>query len=208
VYAPAVGHGRRSVTKVEAAGFEPAFSCSRSTRPLRTGPRPDIWATAQVAKAREPSRVYHSATGSITLAAIPEGVEPSRPSGHELLKQQFVCSCRRLRCSQERPAGIEPAHPAWQTGRLPLHHRRFGGLPSCQRPSRTVGPEGLEPSLHWVRARYAAANTLVPSCSRAGGTRTPPVITPTAKPSSFASDSGTRRTRTVTCGLKRPRCCR
>ena len=24
--------------------------------------------------------------------------------------------------SQEHPAGVEPAHPAWQAGRLPLHH--------------------------------------------------------------------------------------
>jgi hypothetical protein len=30
--------------------------------------------------------------------------------------------------------------------------------------SRRVGPEGLEPSPAWLRARCAAANTLVPSC--------------------------------------------
>src|SRR5262249_40119958 len=52
--------------------------------------------------------------------------------------------------SKEHPAGIEPARPAWRAGRLPLHH-------GC-----TVGPEGLEPSPPWLRARYAAANTWIP----------------------------------------------
>ena len=51
----------------------------------------------------------------------------------------------------EHPAGIEPALPAWRAGRLPLHH-------GC-----TVGPEGLEPSPRWLRARDAAANTWIPS---------------------------------------------
>ncbi|SRR6266542_4815655 len=33
----------------------------------------------------------------------------------------FVRSCRRARLP-EHPAGVEPAHPAWRAGRLPLHH--------------------------------------------------------------------------------------
>src|SRR5262249_3859814 len=36
---------------------------------------------------------------------------------------QFVWSCHGAQ-SPERPAGIEPAHPAWRAGRLPLHHGR------------------------------------------------------------------------------------
>src|SRR5262249_10090728 len=30
--------------------------------------------------------------------------------------------------------------------------------------SHSVGPEGLEPSPTWLRARHAAANTLIPFC--------------------------------------------
>ncbi len=55
----------------------------------------------------------------------------------------------------EHPAGIEPAHPAWRAGRLPLHH-------GCKTLRSQVGPEGLEPSPRWLRARYAAANTWIP----------------------------------------------
>ena len=40
--------------------------------------------------------------------------------------------------------------------------------PRCQRANRTVGPEGLEPSRRWLRARNAAANTLVPSVGPEG----------------------------------------
>ena len=57
--------------------------------------------------------------------------------------------------SKEHPAGIEPARPAWRAGRLPLHH-------GCNTLRPQVGPEGLEPSPRWLRARYAAANTWIP----------------------------------------------
>jgi hypothetical protein len=62
---------------------------------------------------------------------------------------------------EEHPAGVEPALPPWQGSRLPLQH-------GCSCPDRIVkervqrGPEGLEPSPAWLRARYAAANTLIP----------------------------------------------
>ena len=39
------------------------------------------------------------------------------------LRALFVGSCRWAR-SPERPAGVEPALPPWQGGRLPLHHGR------------------------------------------------------------------------------------
>src|SRR5947209_13653670 len=52
----------------------------------------------------------------------------------------FVSSKRRAR-SPEHPAGVEPAHPAWEAGRLPLHHGCLCHSPGCQRtlPSEPVG---------------------------------------------------------------------
>jgi hypothetical protein len=88
----------------------------------------------------------------------------------------------------KRPAGVEPALPPWQGSRLPLHHGRVESLVELSKirapggtrthvaalrvrsPRRwttsafiqSVGPEGLEPSPTWLRARHAAANTLIP----------------------------------------------
>ena len=94
---------------------------------------------------------------------------------------------------QERPAGIEPALPPWQGSRLPLHHGRLSVTtklsnsestgPDSNRRHRitgaeswplddqylSVGPEGLEPSPAWLRARDAATSTLVLSFSWRGG---------------------------------------
>ena len=81
----------------------------------------------------------------------------------------------RLSNVLEHPAGVEPARPTWQAGRLPLHHGCVAGLPFRARsrarngkPVTSVGPEGLEPSRRWLRARNAAANTLVPSVGPEG----------------------------------------
>jgi hypothetical protein len=92
----------------------------------------------------------------------------------------------------KRPAGVEPALPPWQGSRLPLHHgrrnpgriakdqstgwdsnprHRITGAESsplddqCLSIDRVslVGPEGLEPSPTWLRARHAASNTLIPN---------------------------------------------
>src|SRR5262245_31881049 len=86
---------------------------------------------------------------------------------------------------RERPAGIEPALPPWQGSRLPLHHGRFSSTTKLSRSESTgpdsnrriritgaeswplddqclsVGPEGLEPSPAWLRARDAATSTLI-----------------------------------------------
>ena len=84
---------------------------------------------------------------------------------------------------KKHPAGVEPALPPWQGSRLPLHHgcvwlnklskiRRAG---VHRRDFHSVGSEGLEPSPIWLRARHAAASTLIPYCfvfSRRGGNRT------------------------------------
>ncbi len=92
---------------------------------------------------------------------------------------------RRLR---KRPAGVEPAHPPWQSSTLPLHHGRIESLvelskirapggtrthvaalrvrsPRRWTTSATIrmGPEGLEPSPTWLRARRSATRALVPS---------------------------------------------
>ena len=99
----------------------------------------------------------------------------------------------------ECPAGIEPAHPPWQGGRLPLHHGHLRRPHIVKEPrapggSRThvaalrgrslrrwttsaripMGPEGLEPSLNRLRAGRSAARTSVPigAPSRPGRSRT------------------------------------
>jgi hypothetical protein len=110
-----------------------------------------------------------------------------------------------IRRSSKRPAGVEPALPPWQGSRLPLHHGRDLEMLNCQRTKSTgpesnrrcrvtsaeslplndqclpisVGPEGLEPSPTWLRARHAAASTLIPffvfccfALSWRGGNRT------------------------------------
>ncbi len=59
-------HGSRKgvgeTPEVGTAGFEPAFSCVRGTRPFRAGPRPEL-VTVQVAQAGQLWCVYLSATG-------------------------------------------------------------------------------------------------------------------------------------------------
>lgn len=39
-----------------------------------------------------------------------------------------------------RPAGIEPTHPAWQAGRLPLHHGRSARIGSAKWAGRRSNP--------------------------------------------------------------------
>ena len=60
-----------------------------------------------------------------------------------------------------------------QRNRSPPHHLTTSP-PHYHTTFFPVGPEGLEPSRHGLRDRYAAASTLVPpvNVSRVGGTRT------------------------------------
>ena len=88
------------------------------------------------------------------------------------------------------PAGVEPTLPPWRGGRQPLHHGHDG--PRKPEPSQSIGwdsnprrritgavslplddqchirfvtamgPEGLEPSPAWLRARCSAARAMVP----------------------------------------------
>ena len=60
-------------------------------------------------------------------------------------------NCQR----SEHRVGLEPTSPHYECGIL------AAGLPV---PFIQVGPEGLEPSPTWLRARHAASNTLIP-CS-------------------------------------------
>jgi hypothetical protein len=73
-----------------------------------------------------------------------------------------------------------------------------------------VGPEGLEPSPTWLRARHAAANTLIPSFRYAAAAsllhrildirwRLPLVA--------FVAKIGVGRTRTLTLQIKSLLCC-
>ena len=71
----------------------------------------------------------------------------------------------RSRC-QVWMAGFEPAFSGSRSRRIEP------GSPTsrCTRPSPLaplqVGPEGLEPSPRWLRARHAAANTWIPQSAR------------------------------------------
>src|SRR5262249_54748411 len=97
----------------------------------------------------------------------------------------------RVASSDKCPAGVEPARPPWQGGRLPLHHghdhrRRIVKEPRAPGGTRThvaalrgrslrrwttsacvtIGPEGLEPSPNRFRAGRSAARTSLPTCLR------------------------------------------
>src|SRR6185437_14099699 len=105
---------------------------------------------------------------------------------------------RVLSFADKCPAGVEPARPPWQGGRLPLHHGhdrrpRIVKEPRAPGGSRThvaalrgrslrrwttsaripMGPEGLEPSPNRLRAGRSAARTSVPmgALSRPGRSR-------------------------------------
>jgi len=56
-----------------------------------------------------------------------------------------ACVTTKLSNSKEHRAGLEPAYPHYGCGVL----------------AARVGPEGLEPSPTWLRARDAATSTLV-----------------------------------------------
>ena len=73
----------------------------------------------------------------------------------------------------------------------------------------SVGPEGLEPSPGGLRVRCAAASTLIP-ISRRGGSRTLDLtlIRGLLSPLSYAPANRAGGTRTHTCRIKSPVCCR
>ena len=139
---------------------------------------------------------------------------------------------------QERPAGVEPALPPWQGGRLPLHHGRVDGVPNCQRtkstgrdsnPRRRItgavssplddqcivcqwDQRDSNPHLAGLRVRVLAASTLPQSRSSVGAEGVEPstwlLIRGLLSPLSYAPASRAGGTRTHTCRIKSPVCCR
>jgi hypothetical protein len=65
----------------------------------------------------------------LTVWLQPQKVDGSRT-------RMCVSSGRRAR-SPEHPVGVEPTHPAWEAGRLPLHHGCLCHSPRCQRAVTT-----------------------------------------------------------------------
>lgn len=89
--------------QVRMTGFEPAFSCSQNRR---------ITKLSYILKAR---------TTKMILKPIRHGRHYS-----SILLSQNRCFRKRINALfLERPAGVEPARPPWQDGRLPLHHGRL-----------------------------------------------------------------------------------
>jgi hypothetical protein len=165
---------------VRTAGFEPAISCSRSTRNARL------------------SHVL------ILIAAA----------------------------TRERPAGVEPALPPWQGGRLPPHHGRFVlaaelsnsrehqeglepssphygcGILAAGRPVLfiLVGPVGIEPTSSGLRDRCIALSATVPlqSARKESNPRPDPYKRPALTVELRAASSGAGGTRTRICRIKSP----
>ena len=109
------------------------------------------------------------------LSVRTAGFEPRSPTDTDVGGQP--CSRRTRWCQtfprpeSKRPAGIEPTHPAWQAGRLPLHHGRKQCEPNCQRSSEHRA--GLEPAS--VQVLPLDDQCFVVSGTRGTRTLTPPV---------------------------------
>ena len=103
--------------------------------------RQDLNLRSRLPERRDHSRLVHSLfqSGRQDLNLRSRG---SRPRDHSRLVHVL---------SPEHPAGIEPARPPWQGGRLPLHHGCLVGIPSCQRTVRPVLPVGIEPTQSRLR---------------------------------------------------------
>jgi hypothetical protein len=56
------------------------------------------------------------------------------------------------------PAGVEPAHPPWQGGRLPLHHGHESKHPELSKREHRVGLEPTSP--RWRRGVLAAGRAM------------------------------------------------
>ena len=105
-------------------------------------------------------------------------------TGGLLVPNQADCQAFPRPESSKCPAGVEPALPPWQGGRLPLHHGHTSPSPNCQRIERAPG--GTRTHAAALRVR----------CPRRWTT------------SAANHPSGTRGTRTLTCPVKSRVCCR
>ena len=136
----------------------------------------------------------------------------------------------------ERPAGVEPALPPWQGGRLPLHHGRLVGnqvvkdRESTGRDSNprrritkavsspldhrclllSVGLVGIEPTSSGLRDRCIALSATIPvQSARWESNPRPASYKDAALTTELRASSASRAggNRTHTCRIKSPVCC-
>ena len=164
------------------------------------------------------------------LAAVP-GVEPGTIAamvlppwqGDQLASGQSVPGCRyimgasgELNCQRTKSTGPESNRRYRMTNaarRCPVRSPCRWTTSACQRVAVFVvlGPEGLEPSPTWLRARHAATSTLIPFSyrfvSRAKLARresdSRPVSYKDTAPTTELRASGVEGSRTLTFPLKR-----
>lgn len=121
--------------RVGTAGFEPAFSCVRGTRPLQAGPRPEIGSRAS--RTSDPTWcVCHSATGPLKQRG-PGGSRTLTPVSRHPVHSRFVCTLLPLGTVARAPSGgrtrapcvggREAAAPSWVL---------LSSSPRCQRAGR------------------------------------------------------------------------
>ena len=108
--------------------------------------------------------------GGLAIFPTPQEVPSGSSRTFAMARREAAITSWALRPSPncqrdpEHRAGVEPTSPPYESGVLPA-------IPPVHASS---GTEGLEPSPAWLRARCAAANTLVPTIanSRPGRSRT------------------------------------
>lgn len=171
-------------TKAAAAGIEPAKGRLTGACPYQHGPHRNESGWQDLNLRSQAPRAC-AMPGFATLAESVRAESNRRSRAPEARGFPSYPTHR----NEKRPAGVEPALPPWQGSRLPLHHGRIESLVELSKiralggtrthvaalrvrgPRRwttsafhSVGSEGLEPSPTWLRARHAAASTLIP-CS-------------------------------------------
>ena len=102
--------------RVRTSGFEPTITGSRNRwnnqaflRPVRRSQRDRVGAvgfepTCSCSQGRRISRLSHAPMNRRRISLLPSTLNS------------------QLSTSSKHPAGVEPALPPWQGGRLPLHH--------------------------------------------------------------------------------------
>ncbi len=120
---------------VGAAGFEPAFSCVRGTRPLQAGPRPEIGSRAS--RTSGPTWcVYRSATGPPKERG-PGGSRTLTPVSRHPVKSRFVCTLLPLGTVARAPSGGRTRAPCvGGRGAAVPSWVLLSSSPRCQRAGR------------------------------------------------------------------------
>ena len=240
-------------------GWKPGTFAARS-RARFMSRRKERESNPQGCYARPLSRRLPSPVGLPFRQAAVAGIEPAtrrltaaypyQHGSHRIMSGRTVgfeptISCFRSRRngrafprpeSQERPAGVEPALPPWQGGRLPLHHGRLVGnqvvkdRESTGRDSNprrritkavsspldhrclllSVGLVGIEPTSSGLRDRCIALSATIPVQS-ARWESNPRLASykDAALTTELRASSASRAggNRTHTCRIKSPVCC-